>query len=235
MPNSDRQHHRFATAFVAIISALLLGACSITGLRWEDSDVAGPPLASGQATRQVQRCTTTPSPWAPTGHSSSCYIEFRSADGVHVDAFSVQRDISAALPRALPLMPLLKQFRDKTRATSGSTVRYTLYVVAVNPTIVVGIPEESGDSYYLGAMWKEYFLVRELDEPNQRGAQPAEFRVRYNTTPPIRPGSFVLVPEWQSNSVALSAEKQSASFSEKGTTITLVQRGDTWQLSRPAQ
>lgn len=235
MPNSNRQHHRFAAACVAVISALLLAACSITGLRWEDSDVAGPPLASGEATRQVRRCTTTPSPWAPTGHSSSCYIAFRSADGVHVDALNVQRDISAALPRALPLMPLLKESRNKTRATSGTTVGYTLYVVAVTPTIVVGIPEESGDSYYLGAMWKEYFLAREHDEPNQRGAQPAEFRVRYNIPPPVRPGSFVLVPEWQTNSISLSTEKQAASFSEKGTTITLVQRGNTWQSSRPVQ
>jgi hypothetical protein len=234
MPNSDHQHHRLAAVFAALISAVLLSACSIPGLRWEDSEVAGPPLASGQATRQFQRCTSTPSPWAPTGRSSRCDIEFRSANGVRVDALLIARDVSAALPRALPLRPLLQQFRSTARA-SGPTVGYTLYLVAVNPAVVVGVPEQLGDATFSAPGWTKYFAAQEYSEPNQRYSRPASFRVYYNTPPPVRAGSFVFVPEWQTESVPLSIEKQVASFSEKGTTITLVQRGDTWQSSRPVQ
>lgn len=231
---ASRFHH-IAPVCAAFISAVLLGACSIPGLGWEDSEVAGPPLASGQATRQVQRCTTTPSPWAPTGRSSRCDIEFRSANGVRVDALGIARDISAALSRALPLRPLLQQFRSTTRATSGPTIDYTLYVVAINPVIVVGVPYQYWEAPLSAPGWTKYFTAQEYDEPNQRFSRPASFRVYYNTPPPVRAGSFVFVPEWQTDSVPLSIEKQVASFSEKGTTITLVQRGDTWQLSRPAQ
>ena len=236
MPNSDRQRqrHRFAAACVAVISALLLCACSIPGFLWEATDITGPPLASGQPTKQFNRCTTTPSPWAPTGRSSSCEIEFRSGNGVRVDALGIVRDISAALPRALPLRPLLQQFRSTTRA-SGSTVGYTLYLVAVNPAVVVGVPEQRGDASRSAPGWTKYFTAREYDEPNQRNSRPASFRVFYNTPPPVITGSFVFVPEWQTDSVPLSTEKQVTSFSEKGTTITLVQRGDTWQSSRPVQ
>lgn len=235
MPNSDRQHRRFAAACIAVISALLLGACSIPGFLWEATEITGPPLASGQPTKQFNRCTTTPSPWAPTGRSSRCDIEFRSANGVRVDALGIARDISAALSRALPLRPLLQQFRSTTRATSGPTIEYTLYVVAINPVIVVGVPYQPGEAPLSAPGWTKYFTAQEYDEPNQRYSRPASFRVYYNNPPPVRAGSFVLVPEWQTDSVPLSTEKQVTSFSEKGTTITLVQRGDTWQSSRPVQ
>lgn len=233
MPHSALRHHRSTAGHVAYISAFLLCACSIPGIRWEETDIAGPPLASGQQTKQVHRCdiATAHSPWASTGHFSRCDIAFRSDDGVHIDAFGVERDISAALPRALPLRPLLEQFRSSTRGAISPIERYTLYLVAVNPVVVVGVPSKPGDVSCFSPGWTKCFTVVENYQLDQRYAQRSSFTVYYNTRAPVRNGSFVLIPEWKNAFMLLSTEIPAAIFSEKGATITLVQRENTWQVS----
>jgi hypothetical protein len=233
MPHSKRHRHHWAFGCIALISAMLMCACSIPSVRWTATDVAGPPLASGKPTKQVHRCdvVTAQSPWASTGGFNRCDIAFRSDDGVQIDAFGVQRDISAALPRALPLRPLLEQFRSTTRGSNGPIERYTLYLVAVNPIVVVGIPDKPGDASCLAPGWTKCFAAVENYPLDQRYAQRSSFTVYYNTRPPVRNGSFVLVPEWQTTSMPLHTERQTATFGERGTTITLVQRENTWQTS----
>jgi hypothetical protein len=228
----NRCNH-YAAKCVALLSALLISACSIPGIRWEATETKGPPLASGQPTKQVHRCNvvTAHSPWASTGGFNRCDIAFRSDNGIQIDAFGVQRDISAALPRALPLRPLLQQFRSTTRNASGPIQQYTLYLVAVNPVVVVGVPDKPGDAYCSAPGWTKCFSVTETYQPEQRYSQPISFKVYYNTHPPVRSGSFVLVPEWQNASIELSTERQAATFTEKGAAITLVQRESTWQTS----
>ena len=237
MPHSKSRHSPFAAGCVAVVSALLLGACSIPGIRWEVTEVAGPPLASGHPTKQVKRCdvVTARSPWASTGGFNRCDIAFRSDDGVQIDAFGVQRKIGEALPRALPLRPLLKQFRSTTRGSSSPIERFTLYLVAVNPVVVVGIPDKPGDRSCFAPGWTKCFTAIENYQLVDQYATPTSFTVYYNTPPPVRNGSFVLVPEWETASFPLSTEGQSATFNEKGTTITLVQRESSWQIRRPSR
>lgn len=218
---------------VACCWAVLLCACSITGIRREETEIAGPPLATGQPTRQVHRCdiATAHSPWASTGNFNRCDVAFRGGNGVHIDAFGVQRDISAALPRALPLRPLLEQFRNSAVSSKGSVDRYTLYVVAVNPTVVVGVPNKRGDSSCFAPGWTKCFTAVENYQQDQRYAARSSFTVYYNTRPPVRDGSFVLVPEWNNPSTPLPSENPTATFVEKATSITLEQRDGTWRVS----
>ncbi len=231
-PSKVRRHPRYFGC-VPLISVLLLSACSIPGIRWQVTDTKGPPLTSGQSTKQVRRCdvVTAQSPWASNGGFSRCDIAFRSDDGVQISAFEVQRDVSASLALALPLRPLLQQFRAPGRASNGLPERYTLYVVALNPIVVVGMPNKPGEAIDSGPGWTKSFTAAEYYQSGQRYVVGSYFTVFYNTHPPVRNDSFFLVPSWQIASVPLSTEMQTATFSEKGITITLVQRSNTWQIS----
>lgn len=233
MPHSKLHRHRCNTGCVAVISALLMCACSIPGIRWEDTDIVGPPLGNGQPTKQMHRCdvVTAHSPWASTGHFNRCDVAFRSDDGIQIDAFGVQRDISAALPRVLPLQPLLEQFRSANHGSAKPFQDYWLYLVAVNPVVVIGVPKKPGDSFCSAPGWTKCFTVTELYQLDQRYARRTSFTVYYNTHPPIRDGAFVLVPEWQNASMPLPTERPTATFSEKGMVFTLVQRENTWRVS----
>jgi hypothetical protein len=218
-----------------VVVGLLLSACSIPGVRWKDAEVVGPPLASGQPTKQVHRCdvVTAHSPWASTGHFNRCDIAFRSDTGVQIDAFAIQREISAALPRALPLRPLLEQFKNSTAGMKGSTLseNYALYLVAVSPAVVVGVPSKNGDLNCSGPSWTRCFTVVENDHVDQRYSRRSDFAVHYNTRAPVRNGAFILIPEWQGDSAPLPAEVQSAKFSHGGSTVDLVQRDGEWHVS----
>lgn len=231
MPLNQRQSHRFKTVCIAVISALLLCACSIP--RWEDTDVLGPPLASGEPTKQVNRCdaATAHSPWASGASRNRCDVAFRSGDGTQIDAFGVQLRISEALPRALPLQPLLEQFRSVNHRSAKPFQDYWLYLVAINPVVVIGVPKKLGDRYCSAPGWTKCFTATELYQLDQRYAERTNFTVYYNTRPPVRDDAFVLVPEWKNDSMPLSAERPEVTFSEKGTVFTLVQRENTWQLS----
>jgi len=233
MPHRSVQFHRCYTGCIALVVALLLCACSIPGIRWEDTDISGPPLASGQPTKQARRCdvVTSQSGWASGGAYNRCDIAFRSDDGTQIDVFGVQRNISEALPRALPLRPLLEQFRSANHGSAKPYQDYWLYLVAVNPAVVIGVPKKPGDPYCSAPGWTKCFNATELHRLDQRYAQRTNFTVYYNTHPPVRDGAFVLVPEWQNESILLPAERPAATFSEKGTTFTLVQRENTWRLS----
>lgn len=230
---SKPRHDVYYSRCIAVVSVLFLCGCSIPGIRWEDTDILDPPLASGQPTKQVHRCdvVTSHSGWASTGHFNRCDVAFRSGDGTQVDAFGVQRNISAALPRALPLKPLLEQFRSANRGSSKSFQDYWLYLVAINPVVVIGVPKKSGDPFCSAPGWKKCFTATELYQLDQRYAQRTSFTVYYNAQPPVRDGAFVLVPEWQNESVPLSAEEPIATISDKGMVLTFVQRGNTWRLS----
>lgn len=230
MPHSQLCRHRYVAV---CFSAILVCACSIPGIRWEETDIEGPPLATGERTRQVHRCdiATAHSPWASTGNFNKCDVAFRGGDGVHIDAFGVQRDISAALPRALPLRPSLEQFRNSTHSLNTPIERYTLYLVTVNPIVVVGIPNKPGDRHCFAPGWTKCFTAVEDYRSDQRYAQRSSFTVYYNTHPPVRNGSFVLVPEWQNPSMPLPSENPTATFVEKAMSITLEQRDGTWRVS----
>lgn len=233
MPHS-RQHHRCRTGCITVFFALFVCACSVPGIRWEDTDIAGPPLASGNPTKQIRRCdAVTHHGWASGGTYNRCDVAFRSDDGTQIDAFGVQVDISEALPRALPLQPLLEQFRSANRGSAKSFQGYWLYLIAVNPAVVIGIPQKMGDPYCSSPGWTKCFTATELYQMEDRHARRANFTVYYNTHPPVREGAFVLVPEWKSDSMHLPAERSAVTFSEKGTSFTLVQRDSTWQISGP--
>lgn len=207
-------------------------ACSIPGIRWEETDILGPPLASGQPTKQVHRCdAVTAHTWGSGGTYNRCDVAFRSSDGTQIDAFGVQGSISAALPRALPLQPLLEQFRSANHGSATPYRNYWLYLVAVNPVVVIGVPKNPGDPFCSAPGWTKCFTATELYQLDQRHARRTNFTVYYNIHPPVRDGAFVLVPEWQTESMHLPAEIPTATFSEKGTTFTLVQREKTWRLS----
>lgn len=234
VPLGKRSWGKLATWSIALISVLLASGCSIPGIRWEATGIPGPPLATGEPTNQVHRCdvVTAQSPWASNGGFNRCDVAFRSDNGVQIDAFKVQGDISAALPSAIPLRPLLEQFPKEARSATGKINSYTLYLVALNPIVVVGVPDKPGDTGCFAPGWTKCFTAQEYYKLDQRYARRSSFTVYYNTSPPTRDGSFVLVPEWKSDSASLSTEKQVVTLSGNGKTIVLVQSGSTWQVGR---
>jgi hypothetical protein len=219
-----------ATVFAA---ALLVSACTIPGIRWFDSDISGPPLASGQPTKQVRRCdvVTSQSPWASTGHFNKCDVGFRSIDGSHVDAFAVQREISASLPHAKELQPLLAEFRSTKLGSSKTKQDYWLYLVAVNPVVVIGVPRKPIDPYCSSPGWTKCFTVTDPFKGGNKYDRLTSFDVRFNTSPPITEGAFVLVPEWQIVSTPLTIDKLEVTIKENGLALSIMQRDNTWRIS----
>jgi len=220
-----------ASASLTLFALLALCGCAIPGIRWADTAIPGPPLVTGEPTRQAQRCDIArgPSPWASTGGFPHCDIAFRSASGAHVDALKLREQISGALPRALPLRPHLEQFSDEYRGRLFKVreQRYALYLVAVQPAVVVGVPAQNPESSCTAVGWTKCFYAVEA---HQTYRPYGSFSVYYTVRPPVRSGSFVWVPDWQSDSVSLPSESATFALTNGSFTIHLVQRGGVWQV-----
>ena len=214
-----------------LTTALLISACSIPGIRWSDTGIAGPQLANGQATNQFRRCDvhTAHSGWASTGHFNRCDIAFRSADGTHVDAPAVQNEIGASLPRATPLRPHLRQFAGAQTGQGANVERFSLYLLAVNPVVVIGVPKSKSDPD-CGAGWTMCLSVVEHYKLDHRNADRAAFAVYFNVAPPVRPGSFLLAPATKQDSTPIPTDASTHDFRIGTVAFTLLQQGGTWRL-----
>lgn len=222
----------------AMVAAIALCGCSIPGIRWEDTGIVGPPLASGEPTKQIHRCdvVTASSPWASSGSFNRCDVAFRSVSGFQVDANRVQSAISTSLPNAIPLRPQLRLLKktEVSKASNAPRVAYALYLVALNPIVVVGIPAKGHEQSCFTPGWKACFSAVESLQPEDRYAQRSSFAVHYTSHPPVRGGSFVLIPESASDSVPLPIDQLVATIDVQGKKIQLVQRGNTWQIEKTA-
>ena len=116
-------------------------------------------------------------------------------------------------------------------AAQTPSAGYALYLVAVNPAVVVGVPLTSGYGSCNSPGWTKCFYAVESRQLEQGSARHSSFVVYYNSLPPVRDGSFVLVPEWQTDSVPLPADRAVTTLGEKGKGVSLVQRNNAWHVS----
>lgn len=219
---------------IAALAVAALSGCAIQSPIWTDSNEYGPPTGAGQSTRQVQRCNVVQvSPWATTG-GTWCDYAFRSQDGSITTFASVRSEIEATVSQALPLRPFLVAFyKDFYPLPAGRQPyqRYRLYLVGLRPSVVVGVPIEVRESDGCDAPGGTE-CMRFTERSEEARGRAKTFGIYYSRRPPVKDGSFVLVPEWKAESVALRSDAPVETIRSGNAVISLVNRDGAWQLQQ---
>lgn len=211
---------------VAAVLAVALPGCSVTSPIWKDSNRAGPPLASGAPTREMHRCTMAQIQLFP-GSNGHCYESFAAADGTRVGFGELYTEIAYTFNLAPQLGPPF----DGSSVPTPQTY-YRLHLVALSPTVIVGVPLDRYDS-----RWEEqpggraciYIKARRATAGHDdwRGR---EWRVHYNVPVPARQGSFVYAPGLKRAAQPLPDQPTATVDLGGGRTLQLRQVGGNWEV-----
>jgi hypothetical protein len=220
---------------LGVFIPFLITACSLRSPVWSESGQSGPPLAHGSPTRQVEKCDFAKIELFPAG-GKACAYAFASKDGVMIPFGDVHQEVEKSLPMATQLRPLLRNYRaqyqkDPKKWTPYPT--YRLYLVALRPTLVIGIPmnpDESGNCNALGG--QECFRIGDPGERAVGSFSGWSFGLYYSKLPPVRTGSFAYVPKWGTESVEIPVDRPRFSLLAGDQEIVLAQVNGLWQLAQ---
>lgn len=221
---------RWLVAFSAL--ALLLTSCSVRSPIWSDSGELGPPLTNGSASRQVKRCDMVRITMSPTG-GTTCQYAFQSADGTLIPFGEVHTEIGKSLALASQLRPHLQDFRKQYQTNPTKWVRYQnylLYIVALRPTIIVGVPVDSSSARCAAPGGSECFRISDPKGWSGHAFSGWTTGVYYSRRPPVVAGSFAYIPESNSESVELPADSHQVTLTVANNHFNLVSVNGVWQF-----
>ncbi len=224
--------HLSILKFMAILSALAFTGCGIPRIYWSETDMAGPPVATGEQTKQFNRCDITSSgiSFSPNGGGIRCDYSFKSKSGVHVDFPQITNEISHGMTFSSHLRPYMHKPTPETTQERRYSPELGLYLVALNPTVVVGIPAKNyGEGRCSAIGGRDCFNVTEL-YVQERYAQRTSFGVHYKRQPFVREQSFVWIPSLKQDSIPLPSDGSEVVILHPAGSIRLIGSEGFWRL-----
>jgi hypothetical protein len=215
-----------------VLLTFAFAGCGIPRLYWSETDMAGPPLTTGEPTKQFNRCdvTSSGSPFSPTGGGIRCDHAFKSKSGVHVDFSQAANEIGHAMTYSSHLRPYMHKPTPETTQVPRRSPALGLYLVAVNPIVVVGIPQKTyGEGSCSAQGGRDCFNVSEL-YVQDRYAQRVSFGVHYKRLPFLREQSFAWIPSLKGDSITLPADGAEAVLAHPTGSIRLIGSDGYWRL-----
>jgi hypothetical protein len=209
------------------MSVIVLTGCALTSPVWSDAKVDGPPLVGGGKTTVVQKCTYPVIQGFPaSGSGISCAYAFSTGTEL-IEYWKLSEQINQALSLASPLHPFLKEFRKQYQPNAARYItyqRYKLYLVAVVPAVLVGVPITDKEwNSCSGSFDTGCFYVG--------SEETMDTHIFYRQVPPVRPDSFWFVAESGMEAASLPDEAQSAAIAVRNLTITLKRDSNGWRLA----
>jgi hypothetical protein len=215
-----------------VLLTLAFAGCGIPRFYWSETDMAGPPLTTGESTKQFDRCDITPtgSPFSPNGGGIRCDHAFKSKSGVHIDFPQLANEIGHSLTHSSHLRPYMYKPTPETTQSPRHSPQLGLYLVALNPTVVVGIPaKDYGEGGCSALGGRDCFNVAELYVQNRYG-QRASFGVHYKRLPFVREQSFAWIPSLKADSIPLPADGTEVVLAHPTGSIRLISSNGFWRL-----
>lgn len=213
------QNTQFQTTGMAL-ACLLMAGCTVYSPVWKQHAQApvGPPLVNGSATALVNRCEIVD---IRLGSGYKCLdYGFKSTEGDIVRLVELRNELRTFGPKIGHLTESEKQEFTKGR------VRYVLYLLALKPSVYVGVPIQRGDAWlYCG----DITCVAATWSPEARIQVDAT--LHWRPAAPAREGSFYFVPGLTPSSLPLPAQGAQLSVPGTGRVLQIVQRAGVWTVT----
>ena len=156
-------------------------------------------------------------------------------DGTHTSFGELKTEVERSLALAPQLRPHLTEFRKQYQLDPIKWVRYPqyrLYIVALRPTVIVGVPATSTLSHECYTHISKCFTV---SDPRGWSESRQSFSgwtggVYYGERPPVVAGAFAYVPAANAEAVNLPAEQPEVILHLANREIKLVNTNGLWQI-----
>lgn len=217
-------------AFSAL--SVLFASCSVRSPIWSDSGEIGPPLTNGSTTRQVNRCDMVRVTMSPTG-GTTCQHAFEAEGGSRITFGEIYSEIGNSLALASQLRPYLTDFRAQYQKSPAKLVKhqnFLLYIVALRPTIVVGVPVASSSARCSAPGGSECFMLSDPKGWSGHAFSGWSTGVYYSKRPPVIVGSFAYIPESNNESVELPVDSPVVTLSFADRHFNLANVNGVWQF-----
>jgi hypothetical protein len=218
--------------FSAVFVILMCAACGIPRINWSETDMTGPPTVAGESTKQFNRCdiTSSGSPFSTSGGGIRCDHAFKSKTGVHVDFSQIGNEIGHAMTFSSHLRPYMRKPTAEMTQVPRHSPELGLYLVALNPTVVVGIPAKNyGEGRCSAVGGRDCFNVTEL-YVQERYAQRTSFGVHYKRLPFVREQSFAWIPSMKQDSIPLPIDGSEVVIVHPTGSVRLIGNEGFWRL-----
>ncbi len=224
------QMPRLPMKLTVVLLTFVVTGCGIPRLYWSETDMAGPPLTTGEPTKQFDRCDITRSEGLFPGGGIRCDHAFKSKSGVHVDFSQIANEIGQAMTYSNHLRPYMYKPTPETTQVPRRSPELGLYLVAVNPIVVVGITQKNyGEGHCSAQGGRDCFNVSEL-YVQDRYAQRVSFGVHYKRLPFLREQSFAWIPSSKGDSITLPADGSEVVLAHPTGSIRLIGSDGFWRL-----
>lgn len=203
---------------VWVLGAILLAGCAMPTSA-PDIEIAGPPLISGKKTKaEYSKCRSYIA-------GTHCEHSFWDGEGTVITTGELARQIVPSLALAKPLHPYIKAYQKQYQPNAASYIRYQrykLYLVALRPTVIVGVPVKALEETCYGSFETGCFYVG--------SKETMDAFLHFGKLPPVRSGSFWFLPESGMESTALPDDAKSVTTHFNGIKIVMSQDGGYWRL-----
>ena len=209
------------SSLTAIASVFLISGCTIYSPTWRQypDPPSGPVTGGGQPTTLVNRCELVD---IRLGSGYRCLdYGFKDTGGDVVRLKNLREELKAAGPQ-------IQQLREaKQQRYSKEVVRYQIFLVAIKPSVYVGVPlppgeypRWCGDITCITASW--------ITPQNDRGEAVLIWRERA----PVRRGSFWFAPEFSEGPQPLPPDGAPIQPYPAGYQLKLTPKNEFWTLEK---